>query len=220
MAGLYLANVATLVLNTIFLVLLANYYSAQQAEVGLVSFLNVVLVSATTFSVLALPLVGFGSPCHSTRGDAVPSPGAEDQRRGREEGLLPLAGHLRSNLAPHCRSVGILSNRKPGGRTALEPGTLAIRSCGRNHRDGSRGVHNLSSSHETPQGLHRGRHGIHQHPVAGKAQGDFKAGQETGLANVEEDRFSVQVVFCPLPLASPGLQEFHLLDPYQEGQLL
>jgi len=59
-AALYLANVTTLVLNTIFLVVLANYYSAQQAEVGLVSFLNVILVSAATFSVLALPLVGSG----------------------------------------------------------------------------------------------------------------------------------------------------------------
>ncbi len=59
-AALYLANVVTLVLNTLFLVLLANYYGADQAEVGLVSILNVVLVSATTLGVLALPLVGSG----------------------------------------------------------------------------------------------------------------------------------------------------------------
>lgn len=59
-AALYLANITTLVLNTLFLVLLANYYAASQAEVGLVSFLNVVLVSAATVAVLALPLVGSG----------------------------------------------------------------------------------------------------------------------------------------------------------------
>lgn len=59
-AALYLANVTTLVLNSLFLVLLTNYYAGNRAEVGLVSFLNVILVSATTFSVLALPLVGSG----------------------------------------------------------------------------------------------------------------------------------------------------------------
>jgi O-antigen/teichoic acid export membrane protein len=59
-AALYLANMTTLALNTLFLVLLANYYASQQVQVGLVSFLNVVLVSAATFSVLALPLVGSG----------------------------------------------------------------------------------------------------------------------------------------------------------------
>jgi O-antigen/teichoic acid export membrane protein len=59
-AALYLANVTTLVLNTLFLVLLANYYAADQAEVGYVSILNVILVAATTLSVLALPLVGSG----------------------------------------------------------------------------------------------------------------------------------------------------------------
>jgi O-antigen/teichoic acid export membrane protein len=59
-AALYLANISTLILNTLFLVLLANYYSSDQAMVGLVSFLNVVLVSGATVSVLALPLVGSG----------------------------------------------------------------------------------------------------------------------------------------------------------------
>ena len=59
-AALYFSNITTLVLNTLFLVLLANYYSSSQSEVGLVSFLNVVLVSASTIAVLALPLVGSG----------------------------------------------------------------------------------------------------------------------------------------------------------------
>ncbi len=59
-AALYLANITILVLNTVFLVLLANYYVSEQAVVGLVSFLNVVLISAATISVLALPLVGSG----------------------------------------------------------------------------------------------------------------------------------------------------------------
>lgn len=59
-AALYLANITTLLLNTVFLVLLANYYGSQQAQVGLVSFLNVILVSATTLAVLALPVVGSG----------------------------------------------------------------------------------------------------------------------------------------------------------------
>jgi len=59
-AALYLASIAALILNTLFLVLLTNYYSGDQAKVGLVSFLNVVLVSATTISVLALPIGGLG----------------------------------------------------------------------------------------------------------------------------------------------------------------
>lgn len=58
-AALYLANVTTLVLNTLFFVLLTNYLS-DQTKVGLFSFLNVVLVSAATLSVLALPLVSSG----------------------------------------------------------------------------------------------------------------------------------------------------------------
>jgi len=59
-AALYVANITTLVLNTVFLILLANYYAGDQAIVGLVSILNVILVSATTVAVLALPLVGSG----------------------------------------------------------------------------------------------------------------------------------------------------------------
>ncbi len=59
-AALYIANITTLLLNTVFLVLLANYYGADRAEVGLVSFLNVVLIAASTIAVLALPLVGSG----------------------------------------------------------------------------------------------------------------------------------------------------------------
>jgi O-antigen/teichoic acid export membrane protein len=59
-AALYLASIATLVLNTLFLVLLTNYFGGDQTKVGLVSFLNVVLVSATTVSVLALPIGGLG----------------------------------------------------------------------------------------------------------------------------------------------------------------
>lgn len=59
-AALYFSNITTLVLNTLFLVLLANYYASNQAEVGVVSILNVVLVSVTTISILASPLVGAG----------------------------------------------------------------------------------------------------------------------------------------------------------------
>jgi O-antigen/teichoic acid export membrane protein len=59
-AALYFSNITTLVLNTLFLVLLANYYASNQAEVGVVSILNVVLVSAATVSVLASPLIGAG----------------------------------------------------------------------------------------------------------------------------------------------------------------
>jgi len=55
-AALYVANVFTLVLNTLFLVLLTNYVSLT--EVGLVSLLNVVVVGVATLSVLALPLTG------------------------------------------------------------------------------------------------------------------------------------------------------------------
>jgi O-antigen/teichoic acid export membrane protein len=55
-AALYLAGVTTLLLNTLFLVLLTNI--TTQAQVGLISILNVILVSASTIAVLALPLVG------------------------------------------------------------------------------------------------------------------------------------------------------------------
>ena len=55
-AALYIAGITTLALNTLFLVLLTNVLS--QAEVGLISILNVLLISASTLGVLALPLVG------------------------------------------------------------------------------------------------------------------------------------------------------------------
>lgn len=55
-AALYIAGITTLGLNTLFLVLLTN--SLPQAEVGLISFLNVVLIAGSTMGVLALPLIG------------------------------------------------------------------------------------------------------------------------------------------------------------------
>lgn len=57
-AALYLANITALVLNTLFLVLLTNFVSVQ--EVGLVSLLNLVVVSVATIAVLALPVSGSG----------------------------------------------------------------------------------------------------------------------------------------------------------------
>ncbi len=57
-AALYAASIITLSLNTIYLVLLTNFVSLP--EVGLVSLLNVVVVSVATISVLALPLSGSG----------------------------------------------------------------------------------------------------------------------------------------------------------------
>ncbi|MDV3244873.1 MAG: polysaccharide biosynthesis C-terminal domain-containing protein [Nitrososphaerales archaeon] len=57
-AALYAANIITLALNTVFLVLLTNYVSLP--GVGLVSLLNVIVVSAATVSVMALPLSGAG----------------------------------------------------------------------------------------------------------------------------------------------------------------
>lgn len=57
-AALYLANIVTLVLNTVFLVLLTNWVTVQ--EVGLVTLLNVVVVSVATVAVLALPISGTG----------------------------------------------------------------------------------------------------------------------------------------------------------------
>ena len=57
-AALYLANIVTLVLNTLFLVLLTNWVTVQ--EVGLVTLLNVVVVSVATVAVLALPISGTG----------------------------------------------------------------------------------------------------------------------------------------------------------------
>lgn len=55
-AALYVAGITTLGLNTLFLVLLTNLL--PQNEVGLISFLNVVLIAASTIGVLALPLIG------------------------------------------------------------------------------------------------------------------------------------------------------------------
>lgn len=57
-AALYAANITTLGLNTLYLVLLTNYVSLQQ--VGIVSLLNVIIVGVATLSVLALPLSGSG----------------------------------------------------------------------------------------------------------------------------------------------------------------
>jgi O-antigen/teichoic acid export membrane protein len=57
-AALYAANIITLFLNALYLVLLTNYVSL--AEVGLVSLLNVILVGIATLAVLALPLTGTG----------------------------------------------------------------------------------------------------------------------------------------------------------------
>lgn len=56
--ALYLANIATLVLNTVFLVLLTNWVPVE--EVGFVTLLNLVVVSAATVAVLALPVSGTG----------------------------------------------------------------------------------------------------------------------------------------------------------------
>ncbi|QQG49133.1 MAG: polysaccharide biosynthesis C-terminal domain-containing protein [archaeon] len=58
-AALYVANIATLAFNTLFLVLLTNALRTT-AEVGLVSLLNLVVVGAATLSVLALPVTGAG----------------------------------------------------------------------------------------------------------------------------------------------------------------
>ncbi|MDV3293881.1 MAG: polysaccharide biosynthesis C-terminal domain-containing protein [Nitrososphaerales archaeon] len=57
-AALYVASIMTLALNTMYLVLLTNFVSLP--EVGLVSLLNVLVVSVATISVLALPLSGSG----------------------------------------------------------------------------------------------------------------------------------------------------------------
>ncbi len=65
-ATLYLANITTFLLNTVFLVLLTNYYSSRDPSsatrlVGEFALLNVFVVSAATFAVLALPLTGAGA---------------------------------------------------------------------------------------------------------------------------------------------------------------
>ncbi|MDA4123845.1 MAG: oligosaccharide flippase family protein [Thaumarchaeota archaeon] len=58
-AALYLANILTFLLNTLFLVLLTNFSAA--ALVGQFSLLNVFVVSAATLAVLALPMTGAGA---------------------------------------------------------------------------------------------------------------------------------------------------------------
>ena len=89
-AALYLAGIVSLVLNTIFLILLANY-SAQE-DVGLVNFLNVVLVSGATLGVLALPLVGSGIVATPPAVARFLSPtGGEGAPSGRRVYLLSLA---------------------------------------------------------------------------------------------------------------------------------
>ncbi len=57
-AALYFANITTLALNTVFLVLLTNVLDVS--DVGLVTFLNVLLVTAATVAVMALPVTGAG----------------------------------------------------------------------------------------------------------------------------------------------------------------
>jgi O-antigen/teichoic acid export membrane protein len=58
-AALYVAGLTTLGLNTVFLTVLTNV--STQSQVGLFSILNVLLISASTVAVLALPLVGSGA---------------------------------------------------------------------------------------------------------------------------------------------------------------
>ncbi len=65
-AALYLSNILTFLLNTLFLVLLANFFYARNPAsmaaslVGEFALLNVFVVSAATLAVLALPLTGAG----------------------------------------------------------------------------------------------------------------------------------------------------------------
>jgi O-antigen/teichoic acid export membrane protein len=57
-ASLYLASLLTLILNTAYFVVLTNFITLE--EVGLVSLLNILVITTATVSVLALPVVGFG----------------------------------------------------------------------------------------------------------------------------------------------------------------
>lgn len=64
-AALYLANILTFLFNSIFLVVLTNYYFSTDAataasRVGEFALLNVFVVSVATLGVLALPLTGAG----------------------------------------------------------------------------------------------------------------------------------------------------------------
>jgi O-antigen/teichoic acid export membrane protein len=104
-AALYLANILTFLLNTLFLVLLANYYNSQNAataaaSVGEFSLLNVFVVSAATLAVLALPLTGAGvsaTPPAVTRFLA----GTEEQGAASPKRILLLSASI-------CGLVSIL----------------------------------------------------------------------------------------------------------------
>ncbi len=67
-ASLYASNLVTLILNTAFIVLIANFLPLEQ--VGLFSLLNIVIIIVSTFSVFALPVTGgsiIGTPPAVTR---------------------------------------------------------------------------------------------------------------------------------------------------------
>jgi O-antigen/teichoic acid export membrane protein len=67
-ASLYASNMITLVLNTAFIIFITNTLSISQ--VGLFSILNIIVLVASTFSVLALPITGgsiVGTPPAVTR---------------------------------------------------------------------------------------------------------------------------------------------------------
>src|SRR5579885_3451221 len=67
-ASLYASNMITLVLNTAFIIFITNTLSISQ--VGLLSILNIIVLFASTFSVLALPITGgsiVGTPPAVTR---------------------------------------------------------------------------------------------------------------------------------------------------------
>lgn len=88
-AALYIAGITTLGLNTLFLVLLTNTLS--QAQVGLFSFLNVVLIAGSTIGVLALPLIGsavVATPPAVTR--FLTAGGGSGTARGRNVYVLSL----------------------------------------------------------------------------------------------------------------------------------
>ncbi|MDA4135169.1 MAG: hypothetical protein OK441_06335, partial [Thaumarchaeota archaeon] len=56
--SLYFASVFSLVLNTVYLVVLTNLLS--QSEVGVVALLNVIVIGIATFGAMAIPVVGAG----------------------------------------------------------------------------------------------------------------------------------------------------------------
>ena len=57
-AAIYVASIFTLLLNTVYFVILTNIINPE--EVGLVSLLNVLVIGTSTLATLALPLVGSG----------------------------------------------------------------------------------------------------------------------------------------------------------------